>query len=67
MGSTTIVLRSFEEPRFKVTEFENTLVRVTPFLDAVVVVPGNIPGNALLNEDAVTPILNEDDTPILVE
>lgn len=40
MGNTTVVIRSFDEPVFKVTEFENTVVRVAPFVDAIVVVPG---------------------------
>jgi len=41
MGSTTIIIKSFADPVFKVVEFENTLIKVTPFRDQVIVVPGN--------------------------
>ena len=41
MGSTTIILRSFDAPVFKVTEFENTIIKVKPFQDTVIVVPGD--------------------------
>jgi len=40
MGSTTVVIRSFDPPVFKVTEFENTIVMVKPFEDMIIVVPG---------------------------
>lgn len=40
MGSTTVVIRSFDAPVFKVTEFENTIINVKPFQDTVIVVPG---------------------------
>ena len=40
MGSTTIIIKSFADPVFKVVEFENTIIKVTPFQDQVIVVPG---------------------------
>lgn len=39
MGNTTVIIRSFDSPVFKVTEFENSIVRVNPFDDMVIVVP----------------------------
>lgn len=41
MGSTTVVIRSFDEPRFRVTEFGNSIVRVTPFEDTRIIVPSD--------------------------
>lgn len=40
MGNTTVVIRSFDPPVFKVTEFEDMKIRVTPFVDTVIIVPG---------------------------